>query len=153
MSDKECIVTKNVWSIACIVAAVVMAAIGFVSAYMGGCDTMVELANGNSAPMKCFWTFVADTYVAVGGIAIALMAMTCKDQSGRRAMAVAYIVVAIVVACLPAPFAIGLCAMPDMHCHGTATIVWALSAVAAVIGIVQIVKSKPVAAKLPKRSL
>ena len=130
-----------------------MAAIAIVSAVMGGCDTMVELANGNSAPMKCHWTFVADTFIPIIGVVIALMAITCKDQSGRRAAAVGYIATAIVAACMPASFAIGLCAMPEMHCHTTATIVWALCAVAVVVGIVQVVKSNPAAADLPNRTI
>ncbi|MBQ9042174.1 MAG: DUF4418 family protein [Eggerthellaceae bacterium] len=144
---------KTAWSIVCVIGAVVMAAIAIVSAVMGGCDTMVELANGNSAPMKCHWTFVADTFIPIIGVAIALMAITCKDQSGRRAAAVGYIVTAIVAACMPASFGIGLCAMPEMHCHSTATIVWVLCAIAVVIGIVQVVKSNPAAADLPKRTI
>ena len=130
-----------------------MAGIALVSAYMGGCPTMVELANGNSAPMRCFWTFTADTYVAVGGIATALVAMTCREKTGRRAMAIAYIVVAIVAACMPMWFAVGLCASPEMHCHTTATIVWVLCGLAAVVGIVQIVKADPSAANMPKRTM
>ncbi len=145
--------SKTAWSIVSVIGAVVMAAIAIVSAVMGGCDAMVELANGNSAPMKCHWTFVADTFIPIIGVVIALMAITCKDQSGRRAAAVGYIAVAIIAACMPASFGIGLCAMPEMHCHATATVVWALCAVAVIIGIVQVVKSNPAAADLPKRTI
>ena len=153
MSSKERSVNKTAWNVVCIIGAVVMLGIALVSAFMGGCSTMLELANGNSVPMKCFWTFVADTYIAIVGIVIALAASFCKEQSGRRACAISYIATAVVAACMPAPFAIGLCAAPDMHCHTTAAIVWALSAVAAVIGIVQIVKANPATANLPKRSI
>ena len=145
--------SKTAWNIVCIVGAVVMAAIAIVSAVMGGCPTMLELANGNSVPMKCHWTFVADTFIPIIGVVVALAAMTCKDQSGRRAAAIGYIATAAIAACMPASFAIGLCAMPDMHCHSTAAIVWALSAVAAIIGIVMLAKSNPDAANLPKRSI
>lgn len=144
---------RTAWSIVCVIGAVIMAAIAAVSAVMGGCDTMLELANGNSVPMKCHWTFVADTFIPIIGVVVALMAITCKEQSGRRAAAVGYIVVAIIAACMPASFGIGLCGMADMHCHATAHIVWALCAVAAVIGIVQIVKSNPAAADMPKRTI
>ena len=145
--------SKKVWDITCVLAAVVMAAIALVSAFMGGCPTQVELANGNTAPMRCFWTFTADTYVAVLGIVIALVSMTCKDKSGRRAAGVFLVACAAVVAVLPASFAVGLCAMPEMHCHTTAHIVWALAAVAAIVGLVQIVKADPQQAALPKRTL
>lgn len=153
MSCKELNVNRTAWTITCVLGAAVMVAIACVSAVMGGCDTMVELANGNSAPMKCHWTFVADTFIPLVGVVIALMAVTCKDQSGRRAAGVGLIAVALVAACMPASFGIGLCASPDMHCHTTAAIVWALCAIAAIIGIVQIVKSNPAAADLPKRTI
>ena len=41
----------------------------------------------------------------------------------------------------------------DMHCHTTATIVWVVCAVAAIVGIVLAAKANPAAADLPKRSL
>ena len=138
---------KSAWTVVCIAGAVVFAAISLVSAVMGGCDTMVELANGNSAPMKCHWTFVADTFIGIIGVVVALMGATCKDQSGRRATGVGAIAVALVAACMPASFGIGLCAMPDMHCHTTALVVWVLCAVAAVVVVVQVVKSRPTASR------
>ncbi len=130
-----------------------MAAISIVSAVMGGCPGMLELANGNSVPMKCHWTFIADTFIPIIGVVVALMAITCKDHSGRRAMAVVYIAVAAIAACIPAPFSIGTCAKAEMMCNSTAPVVWVLCAVAVVIGIVQIVKSNPEAIELPKRSI
>lgn len=144
---------RAAWVIICVIGAAVMAAIAIVSAAMGGCETMVELANGNSAPMKCHWTFVADAFIPLAGIVISLLGITCKEQSGRRAAAIGYIAVAAIAACMPASFGIGLCAMSDMHCHGTAHIVWALCAAAVVVGIVQVVKSNPDAADMPKRTL
>lgn len=144
---------KNAWSIVCLISAIVFAAISIVSAFLGGCPSTLTLSSGGNVPMKCFWAFTADSYIGLIGIVIALVGMTCKDQSGRRATGVSLIAVAAVAACIPAPFCIGLCAMPDMHCHTTAHIVWALCAIAAIIGIVQIAKSNPATANLPKRSL
>ena len=144
---------KSAWSIVCVVAAVVMAAIAGVSAWLGGCPGMLELASGNSVPMKCHWAFVADTFVAAIGIVVAFVGMMCKDKMGRRAIAVSYIACAIVAACMPTSVAIGICAMPEMHCHTTALAVWVLAAIAAVVGIVQLVKSDPAAASMPKRQL
>ena len=144
---------KTAWSILCVIGAIVFAAISLASAVLGGCDTMVELANGNSAPMKCHWTFVADSFIGIIGIVFALMGIMCKDQTGRRVIGVGVVVVAIIAACMPASFGIGLCAMPDMQCHTTALAVWALCAVAVIIGIVQCLKSNPATANLPKRSI
>ena len=145
--------SKTAWTIACAVAAVVMAAMSVVSAFMGGCPGVLELASGSSVPMKCHWTFIADAFIGIMGIVSALVAISCKEQSGRRAASIGYIATALVAACMPAPFAIGLCANPDMHCHSTAIIVWALCAVAAIVGIVLVAKANPAAADLPKRSL
>ena len=143
---------KTAWTVACAIGAVVMLALAGVSAFVGGCSAMIECANG-SVPMKCHWVFVADTFIGVVGAVVASVAMSCKDQSGRRASAVGYVATAIVAACMPSSLAIGVCADAAMHCHGTAAIVWALSAAAVVIGVVQIVKSNPEAATMPKRSL
>ena len=140
---------KTAWSIVCLIGAIVMAAVSLVSALMGGCDMTVQLASGANTFMKCHWTFVAETYVGIAGVVVALVAMSCKDQSGRRASGVALLAVAAIAACLPASFGVGLCVDAAMHCHGTAVIVWALCACAAVIGIVQIAKSRPV--DTPKR--
>lgn len=145
--------SSTAWNAVCVIGAIVMAAIAIVSAAMGGCTTALELASGSSVPMKCHWTFVADTFVPIAGVIIAIMAITCKDQSGRRASAIGYIATAAIAACMPAPFAIGLCAKTEMQCHATATIIWVLCAIAVIIGIVQIVKSNPAAADMPKRAL
>ena len=145
--------SKTTWMAACVVAAAVMAAISAVSFFMGGCPGMLELTSGNSVPMKCHWTFIADAFVGIIGIVMALVAISCKEQSGRRAAAIGYIATALVAACMPASFAIGLCANPDMHCHTTATIVWVACAVAVIVGIVLAAKANPSAADLPKRSL
>lgn len=145
--------SKTSWTVICIVGAVAMAAIAVVSGVLGGCSTAVELANGSSMPMKCHWTFVADAFVGVAGAVIALTAITCKEQTGRRAMGVALVMCALVAACLPTSLGVGLCANAEMHCHMTAAIVWVLCAVSAVVGIMQIVKSEPRDSELPKRSL
>ncbi len=144
---------KGAWTIMCVIGAVVMAGVSIVSSVMGGCDSMVELASGNSTFMKCHWTFVADTYIGGLGVVVALMGATCKDQSGRRMAGLVLVATALAAACMPAWFAIGLCADASMHCHATAMAVWALCAVAAIIGIVQIAKSRPAAVAGPKRSV
>ena len=144
---------NSAWRIMCVIGAVAMAAVSIICIVMGGCPGMLDLANGNSVPMKCHWAFIADTFIGIIGIVIALLAITCKDQSGRRAMAIGYIVTAAIAACMPMSFAIGICANAEMHCHSTALVVWALCVVAIVIGIVQVVKANPEVANLPKRSI
>ena len=145
--------TKKAWLAISIIAAIVMAAISAASAFMGGCDALLELANGNSMPMKCHWTFVACTFIGLIGVVIALAGITCKGKFGRRVTGIDYIACALVIACMPAPFGIGLCANAEMPCHTTALVVWALCVIAVVIGVIDIVKCKPKSEELPKRSL
>lgn len=145
--------SKTAWTIVCIIGAVAFAAIALVSAVIGGCNSMVELANGGSTPMKCHWTFVADAFIGVAGAVIALMGITCNEQTGRRMVGVSVIMLALITACMPTSFGIGLCAMAGMQCQATALAVWALCAVAAIVGIVQVIKSNPAAADLPKRTI
>jgi len=144
---------KSAWMVLCVVGAAVMAAMAVVSTVMGGCEGMLDLASGGSVPMKCHWTFMADTFVGILGAVIGLLGLTCKEQTGRRAIAFVLIVCAVVAIVLTTPSGIGLCGMEDMHCHGTAHIVWALGGIAIVVGIVQALKAKPTDANLPKMKL
>ena len=144
---------KSAWMVLCAVGAVVMAAVAVVSAVMGGCEGMLDLTNGGSVPMKCHWTFVADTFVGILGAIVGLLGLTCKETSGRRASAIALMACAVVAIVLTTSVGIGLCGMEDMRCHVTAHIVWALAGIGIVVGIIQALKAKPADANLPKMKL
>ena len=144
---------KTAWMIVCLVGAIAMAGVAIASAALGGCPGQLELANGNFVPMKCHWAFVADTFVGLAGAIVALLGIICKEASGRRAIGIALIAVAAVAAVMPTSFAIGTCAMPEMHCNGTAPIVWACAAIAIVIGLLMAVKANPAEADRPKMRL
>ena len=144
---------KTAWTIVCLIGAIAMAAIAIASATLGGCAGQLQLAEGGSAPMKCHWAFVADTFIGILGAIIALLGIACTEASGRRASAISLIACAAIAALIPTSMAIGICAMSDMHCHETARIVWVLCAIAAIVGIIQAVKANPDTAKLPKRTL
>ena len=144
---------KTAWMIVCLIGAIAMAGVAIASAVLGGCPGQLELANGNTVPMKCHWTFVADTFIGILGAVVALLGIVCKEASGRRAIAIALIAVGAVAAIMPTSTGIGICAMADMHCNGTAPIVWACSAIAIVIGVIQAIKAAPAETAKPKMSL
>ena len=144
---------SNAWKIVSAIEVVALLALTIWAAVSGGCTTQVELASGNSMPMKCFWTFRAVPFVGAVGTVAALLALFAKTLEGRRFSAIVAAVAAIVTMLLPTSFGIGLCANAEMHCHTTALGVWVLGAVAIVLALVQIAKADPEAASKPKLKL
>lgn len=143
----------NTWKIIGAIEVAALACLTIWSAVSGGCSTPVELAGGGSAPMKCFWTFRAAAAVGAVGTVSALLALISKTKEGRRFCTIGAIAAAIVAMLLPTPGVIGLCAMPEMHCHTTALGVWIVGAIAIVVGIVLAAKADPTAASKPKRGV
>ena len=141
------------WKIVSAIEVIVLLALTIWAAVSGGCSTQLELANGNSMPMKCFWTFKAAPFAGAIGVVTALLALFAKTCEGRRFTSIASAFAAIVAMVLPTSFAIGLCANAEMHCHTTALGVWVLGAIAIVLAIVQIAKADPEAAERPKMTL
>ena len=141
------------WRLLGAVPIVCTVAVVAVSAAMGGCDSSLELASGGTAPMRCAWTFSATTLVGIAGAAAAAFALVASDVQARRIAAALTLVIAIVLAALPSPVGIGICAGAAMGCRTSAYAVWALSAAAAAFALVQIAKADPAAADRPKMSL
>lgn len=113
----------------------------------------IETAAGGTVPMKCHWTFIATSFVAIIGIVTALLALIDSTKEGRRTAAIATAVSTLVVILLTSPLGIGLCGNADMHCHQTALVVWIASGISLIAAIIQIAKADPNAATLPKRGL
>lgn len=106
-------------------SALFAAAAAVVSATLGGCDAMLECANG-LVPMKCHWCFSAVFVESVAACVLALFGLAQKTLEGRRAVACAVAVFALVV--LTECYAvIGVCAMASMACHTTRMIVTVLA--------------------------
>ena len=136
----------------CAVACVAMVVALAVSAALGGCDTLIECDSG-SFPMKCHWTFVAETFVSIIGIVACVLAFIATTKEGRRIACCALLITCAVMILLPTSAAIGLCSNAAMQCHTSANVVWVASIVAAIISVVLYVKADPAAAELPKMKL
>ena len=145
--------SATAWKIVSVVEVAALLALVVWAAVSGGCATQLELANGNSMPMKCFWTFKAVPFAGAIGVVSALLSLFAKTLEGRRFTAAVSAVAAIAAMLLPTSFAIGLCANAEMHCHATALGVWVLGAIALVLAIVQMAKADPEAANRPKMTL
>lgn len=141
------------WKIIGAIEVVALAALAIWAAFSGGCPSPLELANGNTVPMKCVWTFKAVPLVGAVGAVSALLALVAKTKEGRRFSAVAAILAAVAAMLLPTSFGIGICSNPEMHCHATALGVWVLGAIAVVLGVVMATKADPNAVNKPKRGL
>lgn len=144
MSDKT-------WK-ACTAAAAVFAAIAaVVSAVLGGCDAMLECSNG-LVPMKCHWCFMAVLVESIAACAVALFGLAQKTTEGRRAIACAVVVIAVVML-VECYVAIGVCAMSGMECHTTrvaVTVCAVLMIVACAVGFARAASSD---AEKPKMKL
>lgn len=83
----------------------------------GGCEGMIETAQGGEVPMKCHWTHIAAGWIALVPIACGIGGLFVKDKAGRRALAVAAAAGAICLFVIPSNMGIGVCAMKEMSCH------------------------------------
>lgn len=115
----------KIWKACSLASALFAAAAAVVSAALGGCDVMLECANG-LVPMKCHWCFSAVLAESVAACVLALFGLAQKTLEGRRAIACAVAVFALVVLA-ECYVVIGVCAMAGMECHTTRMIVTVLS--------------------------
>ncbi len=76
----------------------------------------LTLANGKTAPMKCFWTAMAEIAVAVPLLAVGGMLALSQRKETRRTLAITGGVLGAFAVLLPTAL-IGVCAMPGAHCN------------------------------------
>ncbi|MBR2481426.1 MAG: DUF4418 family protein [Oscillospiraceae bacterium] len=91
--------------------------IGAVKLWAPVCGKMLELANGNSVPMKCHWAGQAALVVSVLIVVTAVMGLLAKKDYKKFAVvnAVAAVLLFMVFTSL-----IGVCASEEMRCQITA---------------------------------
>lgn len=103
------------------------ALLGAIKIWAPVCGKLLELTNGNQAPMKCHWAGQAAIAISVIIIAAAVMALLAKKEyKGLMVVnAVAAVVLFLVFTSL-----IGVCASETMRCQLTK--VWGIGAAAVV---------------------
>ena len=97
-------------------AIAALCVLGAVKIWAPVCGKMLELANGNTVPMKCHWAGQAAIAVAVIILVTALMALLAKKEyKGLMVVnAAAGIILFLVFTSL-----IGVCANEEMRCNVT----------------------------------
>lgn len=141
------------WRVVAAVQVACMVAMAVSCAAVGGCGTPIETAAGGTVPMKCAWTFVADTFVAIAGVIAGVLTFASSEKQSRRVAAATVLVIAATAALIASPAGIGICANAEMHCHITAYVLWVLCAVSGIIALVQLAKADPAEAAKPKMKL
>lgn len=104
------------------------------------CSGSIATAEGGTVPMKCYWTFHAETVVAVLVLLTAAGQFFLKGTEARRLSSLFLIAAVIAGLLLMTDAVIGLCANPAMNCHRMADftrIVYALLIAAAVFQLVK----------------
>ena len=106
-------------------AIAALCVLGAVKVWAPVCGKMLELANGNTVPMKCHWAGQAAIAVAVIILVTALMALTAKKEyKGLMVVnAAAGVILFLVFTSL-----IGVCANEEMRCNITK--LWGIGAAA-----------------------
>lgn len=143
------------WRALSILIACLMGCIMFLSVKMGGCPGTIATADGGTVPMHCRYTFVAVGWIGLAGLiaTVVEMVLCAPTKGGRRAAALITWATLLAVVLVVSPAGIGLCANAAMHCHFTARGVYAVSAIIAVLALIQLIFSDPDKADLPKKSL
>ena len=76
----------------------------------------IELANGNSLPMKCHWTRQAEVAVALPLLVVGVLMLFTRRRSTLRILAAVALVLGISAILIPA-YLIGVCASAEMICN------------------------------------
>lgn len=128
-SEKKLSVILSV--VAIFVAAAMFAVIKYVAL---PCTGLIETAMGKQIPMKCHWTAIAITVVAVV-IAVIAIAGIVTEQFTLSGITIFALATAIFVL-VSDSMGIGVCANPEMACHTTIAYAKACAIAEGVIGVV-----------------
>ena len=109
-------------------AAAALCMIGAIKIWAPVCGKMLELANGNTVPMKCHWAGQAALAVCAIILAVAVIALLTKQgyKGLMAANAVAGVVLFLIFTSL-----IGVCANEEMRCQVTK--LWGMGSAAVVV--------------------
>ncbi len=95
----------------------------------------IQLPNGKSIPMKCFWTARAEIGLGILLLAVGVFLFISRNLESRRFLLLFAIILGILIMLFPTAL-IGVCANPDMLCVLLMKpILLLIGAVAGVLGI------------------
>jgi hypothetical protein len=103
---------------------------------------VITLANGNTIPMKCHWTGVAELGLAIPAVGIGAMMVASRRRETLSYLSVTGLVLAGVMIALPNGL-IGVCQMPTHTCvSAMKPALTGLGSLAAAAGLVGLVWSR-----------
>ncbi len=95
----------------------------------------IQLPNGRSIPMKCFWTVRAEIGLGILLVTVGVFLFISHKLESRRFLSLFAIILGILIILFPITL-IGVCANPDMSCVVLMKpILLLIGAVAGVLGI------------------
>lgn len=122
------------------IAGLVTTALGFLIIIIPNwvlpvCEGLLELANGQQVPMRCFWTARAE--MILGGLILIGGVLLTIRSSGETRRRLNQLVTAVGLAVILTPlYVIPTCTQPDMVCNvGTKPALLLLGAVTLAIGL------------------
>lgn len=144
--------SKNLISLATLLAVVAFVAACAVCLFLGGCPGQLTTSEGAAIPMKCHWCFRASAVVLAIGALNAVCLLIARSVEARRLLAVVAMALALGAILMNATPIIGICAVSDMHCHTTALAVNVCAAIACIASAFVCAKATDKPAK-PKMGL
>lgn len=137
------------WKLTCLAAVLGGAAAMVFAAGFGGCDGMIETAQGGEVPMKCHWTQSAAAWLALIPAACGIGGFLVRDKAGRRALGAVLGISAVCQFVIPSDMGIGVCAMKGMACHTMAGGLKAAAVCLLIAAVIQLIR--PGAGERPRR--
>ena len=117
-----------------------LAIIGAIFIWAPVCSGMLELANGNMAHMKCYYTGQAALALSIVLIIAGIESFLTKSRMPWTFIALG---VMLLVITFSSVLGIGVCMKADMNCQATASWIRAGGTVAIICGLISLFTGKP----------
>ncbi|HHW06893.1 MAG TPA: DUF4418 family protein [Clostridia bacterium] len=135
------------WKTISIIALVIALGLVLVPKVVPVCSAMVATASGGQMPMRCFYTFRAQSLFAVTSVLAAVSLFVVRSPDGRKTVGAMLAVLGIMMAVLPLSGVMGICMRSDMPCHTTAFWNTVLAAAQILTGLVIVFSKVPAQAQ------
>jgi hypothetical protein len=117
-----------------------LAIIGAIFIWSPVCAGMLELANGNMAHMKCYYTGQAALALSIILIVAGIESLLAKSRMPWTFISIG---IMLLVITFSSELGIGICMKADMSCHSTASWIRAGGIVTIVCGLISLFTGKP----------